>query len=85
MSESNFVKNIADTISTQENQPVAVSALVLGDRIGYPRRIVSDSGETHDGEISGFDEAYDFASEIFGTTDIVVEKDEKYIWFTDNS
>jgi len=57
----------------------------LDDRIGYPRRVVSEGGDTHDGELKGFDEAYDFAQTLFDTTEIEIEKDEKYIWFTDNS
>lgn len=85
MSDDDFVRNIADSISNQDDQSVAVSALVLGDRIGYPRRVVSEDGDTHDGELKSFDEAYDFASQIFDTNEIAVEEDEEYIWFTDNS
>ena len=86
MSEDDFVENIADRISNQDDQPVAVSALVLSDRIGYPHRVVSNETDTHGGELENFDEAYDFASEIFDTTDIEVEKGEKYVWFiSDNS
>jgi hypothetical protein len=62
--------------------PVAVSAIVLGNSIGYPRRVVEQDGETHDGEHSNFDEAYDFACKLLGTDEVEVEQDEKYVWFT---
>ena len=72
---------IANGIENSD-MPMSVSAIVLGNSIGYPKRVVEQDGETHDGEHSSFDEAYDFACELFGTDDVEVEQDEKYVWFT---
>jgi hypothetical protein len=80
-----IAKNLANEISNQDDTPVSVSAMILSDRIGYPKRVVSEKEESHDGEMKDFDEAYDFASNIFDTSDISIEKDEQYIWFIDNS
>lgn len=70
---------------SDSDEPMAVSAVVLSDCIGYPKRLVEDDGESHDGELEGFDEVYDYACELFDTEDIEIEKDDKYVWFTDKS
>jgi hypothetical protein len=85
MSDDQLAHDVANALDGFESESVSVSAMVLGDRIGYPRRVVEEDGKTNDGELKDFDEAYDFASTLFQTTDIGVEKDDKYVWFTDNS
>ena len=76
-----LTKNIEGLISG--NEDVAVSAIVLQNEIGYPKRLLE--GDTHEGELEGFNEIYDFACELFGTEDVEIEEEDKYIWFTDIS
>lgn len=79
---SDLANDVANQISENDDIPLSVSALVMGDSIGYPRRVVEDEGESHDGEHKNFDEAYDYAQKLFGVDDLEVEKDEQYVWFT---
>jgi hypothetical protein len=78
---SDLLNSVADGISDSD-LPMSVSAVVTADSIGYPRRVVSEDGETHDGELKGFDEAYDYACSLFDVDEVDVEKDDQYIWFT---
>lgn len=79
---SDLLNSVANGLSNSEEVPVAVSAVVTADSIGYPRRVLSEQEESREGEHSGFDEAYDYACSIFKVDEVQVEKDEQYIWFT---
>lgn len=62
--------------------PATISAVVMSDSIGYPKRIIEDDGDTHEGEHSSFDQAYDYACTILDTDEVSVDKDETYVWFS---
>lgn len=79
---SSLAETVAEKLSTNMEEKVAVSGVVVGDSIGYPKRVVKNGGETKDGELSGFDEAYDYACSLFKSDSIEVEEDEHFIWFT---
>lgn len=85
MSDNELANDIAKKITEHEDSSFAVSAIVVGDSIGYPRRVVEDDGESHDGEHKTFDEAYDYACSLFGSSEVSVEEEDDYVWFTDNS
>jgi hypothetical protein len=78
---SDLLNSVADGISDSEI-PMAVSAVVTADSIGYPRRVLSEDEESREGEHNGFDEAYDYACSLFDVDEVEVEKEDKYIWFT---
>jgi len=82
MSQEEVIQELTDKISEDDNLPLAVSAIVMGDSIGYPRRLVEENGEIREGELEGFDELYDYAQDILQTEDLTIEKDEQYIWFS---
>jgi len=79
---SDLLNDVANGIQQNENLDMAVSAVVTADSIGYPRRVLSEDEESHEGEHSGFDEAYDYACSLFDVDEVDVEKDEQYIWFS---
>ncbi len=81
MSQEEIIEKLTNQISEDDDLPLAVSAIVMGDSIGYPRRLVEENGEIREGELEGFDELYDYAQDILQTEDLTIEKDEKYIWF----
>lgn len=72
---------LAEQIS-EADESIAVSAVVVGDSIGYPARILDEDEESRDGEHNGFDEAYDFACELFEADECEVERDGDMFWFT---
>lgn len=82
MSQEEVIQELTDKISEDDDLPLAVSAIVMGDSIGYPRRLVEENGEIREGELEGFDELYDYAQEILQAEDLEIEKDEQYIWFS---
>lgn len=79
---SDILSDVAKKIGDNDDLPLSVSAVVTANSIGYPRRVVEPEGETHEGEHKNFDEAYDYAKDIFGVDDLDIEKDEQYVWFT---
>ena len=81
MSQEEIIEKLTNQISEDDDLPLAVSAIVMGDSIGYPRRLVEENGEIREGELEGFDELYDYAQDILQTEDLTIEKDEQYIWF----
>lgn len=82
MSQEEVIQELTDKISEDDDLPLAVSAIVMEDSIGYPRRLVEENGEIREGELEGFDELYDYAQEILQAEDLEIEKDEQYIWFS---
>ena len=60
---------------------IAATAIVQGNSIGFPLRITDPGEENFDGEPSGFDEAYDFASDLLGSQDLDVDTQGGYVWF----
>lgn len=81
MSQEEIIEKLTNQISEDDDLPLAVSAIVMGNSIGYPRRLVEENGEIREGELEGFDELYDYAQDILQTEDLTIEKDEQYIWF----
>lgn len=71
-----FAKDIENS-----DVPVAISALVAQDSVGYPKRIVDPDEDSFLGEHDNFDEAYDFACDILDVDSCEVEKDGAYVWF----
>jgi len=82
MSQEEVIEKLTNQISEDDDLPLAVSAIVMGNSIGYPRRLVEEEGEIRDGELEGFDELYDYAQEILQAEDLDIEKDDEYIWFS---
>lgn len=80
--EGDLIGNVAEGISDNEDIDMAVSAIVMADEIGYPKRIVDPEGETREGEHNNFNEAYDYACNLFGVDHVEVEEEENYVWFT---
>lgn len=81
---SHLINNVAEGIEDLDDS-LAISGVVMGDSIGYPKRIVISEGETHEGEKENFDQAYDYACSLFGVDEVGVEKEDKFVWFTDTS
>jgi len=76
------IKDLAAAIEDNEDFPVAISALVCEDEVGYPSRIVNPDEDSRPGEHQNFDEAYDFACDILGVEECKVEEGEDgYVWF----
>jgi len=76
------VQKLAESIEENDEVPVSVSALVYGDEVGYPERIVNPDQSSRPGEHKNFDEAYDFACEILDVDNCEVDRDDDgYVWF----
>lgn len=79
---SHLINNVTEKISENEDIDMAVSAIVMPNQIGYPKRIVDPEGESRDGEHRNFDEAYDYACSLLGVDEVKVDREKEYVWFT---
>lgn len=78
-----LVSKLENYISGDIDESIAISAIVLKNEIGYPERLIK--GDSNEGEFEGFNEIYDYAQDLFDTEKIKIEREDKYIWFIDNS
>lgn len=75
---------LAQKISDMEDgNDLAVSAVAVGNAIGYPTRVLDEEQESREGEHSGFDEAYDFACDLLDSDECEVEQEDGMFWFTE--
>jgi hypothetical protein len=61
--------------------PIATTAIIQGDSIGFPLRITDPENQNLDGEPEGFDAAYDLAQDILGGA-VSTTREGGYVWFT---
>lgn len=67
------------------DQEIAMSAIFQGDSVGFPLRIADPEQDNFDEEPAGFDEAYEFATELLDADHPTVETVGGYVWFKKES
>jgi hypothetical protein len=64
----------------KSERDIKVSAMVVGNEVGFPRRVVDENGRPDEPE--SFSEAYDLACHLLSADSCSAEEDGPYVWFS---